>query len=125
MQTQLEQLREFPVNAGQLLNATMHARGKFAVGVCDRFVELIYSRSVDFNHTKPLVFKETRPTISAYSGAARGWWDSRMGDIYGVGHHKEKLAFRRGRERENNLTRVGAIAGLEMPVNRTQCPRTH
>lgn len=36
MQTQLEQLREFPINAGQLLNATMSARGEFALGVYDR-----------------------------------------------------------------------------------------
>lgn len=71
--TRLEQLREYPINVGQLIDATMDARGEFAFGVYDRFVNLIDSRSSDFFHTNLITRRETRLKLSAYGRAASRW----------------------------------------------------
>lgn len=67
-QMQLEQLREHPINAGQLLDATMDARGEFALGVYDRFVELRDRHSSYFQpHETPCNQGDTAKDISVGS----------------------------------------------------------
>ena len=82
VQAQWESVRAFPVNTGQLLDRTMELRGRKA---CDM-------RSSDFSDPKiPAATKArgTQASVSAFGGASGGRSsrnESRMRDIFGVGH---------------------------------------
>ena len=115
VQAQWESLRAFPVNTGQLLDRTMELRGRKA---CDM-------RSSDFSDPKiPATTKArgTQASVSAFGGASGGRSsrnESRMRDIFGVGHmrggHNQNSQGpeTRGaswRDKENSRKRDGSLS---------------
>ena len=94
VQAQWESLRAFPVNTGQLLDRTMELRGRKACDIFNKFVEKINMRSSDFSDPKvPATTKArgTQASVSAFGGASGGRSprnESRMRDIFGVGHKR-------------------------------------
>ena len=92
VQAQRESLRAFPVNTGQLLDRTMELRGRKACVIFNKFVEKINMRSSDFSDSKvPATTKArgTQASVSAFGGTSGGRSsrnESRMRDIFGVGH---------------------------------------
>ena len=91
---QWESLRAFPVNTGQLLDRTMELRGRKACDIFNKFVEKNNMRSSDFSNPKvPATTKArgTQASVSAFGGASGGRSprnESRMRDIFGVGHKR-------------------------------------
>ena len=92
VQAQWESLRAFPVNTGQLLDRTMELKGRKACDVLNNFVEKIDMQSSDFSDPKVSATTKARGaqvSVSAFGGASGGRSsrsESRMRDIFGVGH---------------------------------------
>ena len=125
VQAQWESLRAFPVNTGQVLDRTMELRGRKACDIFNKFAEKINMRSSDFSDPKvPATTKArgTQASVSAFGGASGGRSsrnESRMRDIFGVGHmrggHNQNSQGpeTRGaswRDKENSRKRDGSLS---------------
>ena len=92
VQAQWESLRAFSVDTGQLLDRTMELRGRKACDIFNKFVEKIDMRSSDFSDPKvhaTTTARGTQASVFAFDGASGGRSsrnESRMRDIFGVGH---------------------------------------
>eukprot|EP00904_Undaria_pinnatifida_P011935 jgi/Undpi1/7872/HiC_scaffold_24.g10344.m1 len=133
VQAQWESLRAYPVNTGQLLDLTMELRGRKACDIFNKFVEKINMRSSDFSDPKvpaKLKARGTQASVSAFGGTSGGRSsrnESRMGDIFGVGHmrggHNQNLQGpeTRGaswRDKQNSRKRDGSLSSYEVREQR-------
>ena len=125
VQAQWESLRAFPVNTRQILDRTMELRGRKACDIFNKFVEKINMRSSDFSDPKVPATTKARgiqASVSAFGSASGGWSsrnESRMRDIFGVGHMRgghnqnSQRPETRGaswRDEENSRKRDGSLS---------------
>ena len=123
------------VNTEQLLDRTMELRGRKACDIFNKFVEKINMRSSDFSDPKvpaKLKARGTQASVSAFGGASGGRSsrnESRMQDIFGVGHmrsaHNQNSQGpeTRGaswRDKQNSRKRDGSLSSYEVREQRPQ-----